>query len=65
VCSAILQKFINWWSETTLNYKMMVERYPTLKKEVGGLIPGCEISSLLDRELARWSTASGALAIAY
>jgi hypothetical protein len=44
---------------------MMVERYPTLKKEVGGLIPGCEISSLLDRELARWSTASGALAIAY
>jgi hypothetical protein len=24
---------------------MMVERYPNLKEEVGGLVPGCEISS--------------------
>jgi hypothetical protein len=39
----------------------MVERYPNLKKEVGGSIPDCEISSLLDRKLARWSTASCAL----
>ena len=40
------------WSETTLNYWMMVERYPNLKEEVGGSIPGCETSSLLDRNLA-------------
>jgi hypothetical protein len=31
----------------TLNYWMMVERYPNLKEEVGGSIPSCEISSLL------------------
>ena len=37
-------------SETTLNYWMMVERCPNLKEEVGGLIPGCEISSLLDKK---------------
>jgi hypothetical protein len=39
------------WYETTLNNWMMVERYyPNLKEEgVGGSIPGCEISSLLDR----------------
>jgi hypothetical protein len=24
------------WPETTLNYRMMVERYPNLKEEVGG-----------------------------
>jgi hypothetical protein len=29
----------------TLNYRM-VERYPNLKEEVGGLNPNCEISSL-------------------
>jgi hypothetical protein len=52
------------WSETTLNYWMMMERYPNLKEEVGGLIPGFEISSLLDKTLARWSTASCALALA-
>ena len=27
-------------------------RYPNLKEKVGGSIPGCEISSLLDRNLA-------------
>jgi hypothetical protein len=48
----------------TLNYWMMVERYPNPKKEVGGLISGCEISSLLDRKHARWSTASFALTLA-
>jgi hypothetical protein len=37
---------------------MMVERYPNLKEEVGGLIPGYEISSLFDGKLARRSTAS-------
>ena len=31
-----------------LNYRMMVEGYPNLKEEVGSLIPGCEISSLLE-----------------
>ena len=30
---------------------MMMERYPNLNEEVGGAIPGCEISSLLDRNL--------------
>jgi hypothetical protein len=29
----------------TLNYEMMVERYPNLKEEVGGSNPDCEISS--------------------
>ena len=41
---------------------MMVERYPNPKEEVGGSIPGHEISSLLDIKLARWSIASCALA---
>ena len=27
----------------------MMERCPNLKEEVGGSIPGCEISSLLDK----------------
>ena len=35
-----------------------------IKEEVGGLIPDCEISSLLDRKLVRWSIASCALALA-
>jgi hypothetical protein len=48
----------------TLNYRMMVERYPNFKDEVGGSIPGCEISSLLDKILVRWSIASYALALA-
>jgi hypothetical protein len=52
------------WSETTLNYRMMVERYPNLKEEVGNSNPGCEISSLHDGKLARWSIASYALALA-
>jgi hypothetical protein len=43
---------------------MMVERYPNLKEEVGGLNPGCEISSLSDEILATWSIASCALALA-
>jgi hypothetical protein len=41
-----------------LNYQMMVQRYPNLKKEIDGLNPGCEISSLPDEKLAKWSTAS-------
>ena len=49
-------------SETTLNYWMMVERFPNLKEDVGGSMPGSEISSLLHRKLARWSTASCVLA---
>jgi hypothetical protein len=43
---------------------MMMETYLNLKEEVGNSIPGCEISSLLDGKLARWSTASCALALA-
>ena len=43
---------------------MMVERYPNLKEEVGGPIPGCEISSLFVRKLARGSIVSCALALA-
>ena len=39
-------------------YWVMVEGYPNLKEEVGGSNLGCEISSLLDGKLARWSTAS-------
>ena len=31
---------------------MMVERRPNLKEEVDGSIPGCEISSLLDKNLS-------------
>jgi hypothetical protein len=51
-------------SEMTLNYRMVVVRYPNLKKEVGGLIPDHEISCLLDGKFTRWSIASCALALA-
>lgn len=44
-------KSIRAWSETTLNYGMMVERYQYLKEEIGGPIPSCEISSLLWRRI--------------
>jgi hypothetical protein len=50
--------------EMTLNYMMMVERYPNLKEEVDGSMPGYEISSLLDRKLVGWSIASCALVLA-
>ena len=43
---------------------MMVDKYPNLKDEVGGSIPSYEISSLLDKILAKLSTASYALALA-
>ena len=43
---------------------MMVERCLNLKEEVAGSISGFEISSLLDKILARWSSASCALALA-
>jgi hypothetical protein len=39
------------WSEMTLNYRMMVERYPILKELVGGSNSNCEISSLPDGNL--------------
>ena len=48
------------WSETTLIYWMMVERYPNLKQE----IPGREVSSVIDRILVMCSIASCALALA-
>ena len=44
-----------------------MERYQNLKEEVDDSVPGYEISSLqtlLDGKLARWSTASCALALA-
>ena len=47
-----------------LNYYMMVKRYRNLKEEVGGSIPGCEIFSLLDIKLVRWSIDSYTLALA-
>jgi hypothetical protein len=31
---------------------MVTERYPNLKEEVGGPIPGCEISSILMENLS-------------
>ena len=30
----------NTWSETTLHYRMMAERYPNIKEEVGSSVPG-------------------------
>jgi hypothetical protein len=42
----------------------MVERYSNLKEEVGGSIPGCEISFMFDKIHVRWSTTSCALALA-
>jgi hypothetical protein len=38
----------------TLNYRIMVERYPNLKEEVGGSNPDCEISFYQMGKLARW-----------
>ena len=35
-----------------------MDKYPNLEEEVGGSIPGCEISSLLTKNVAMWSTAS-------
>jgi hypothetical protein len=43
---------------------MMVKRYPTIKEEVSSSIHGCEIPSLLDGKLARWSATSCALVLA-
>jgi hypothetical protein len=43
---------------------MILERYPNLKEEVGDLNPGCEIFSLPDGKLVKWSNASCALALA-
>jgi hypothetical protein len=61
------KSLISWsmsWSETTLNYRMMVERYPNLKEEVGSSIHDYEISSLPDGKLPRWSSTSCALTLA-
>jgi len=44
---------------------MMVERYPNLKEEVDSSNPSCESSSLHDENLARWSIAFFALAMAF
>jgi len=38
------------WSEMTLNYWRVVERYPKLNGVVGGPILVCEIFSLLDEK---------------
>ena len=48
----------------TLNFRMMVKRYPNLKEEVGSSNPGYEISSLPDEKLVKWSTTSCALVLA-
>ena len=42
-------EIVSSWSEMILTDWMVVEIYPNLKEEVGGLIHGCEISSLLDK----------------
>jgi hypothetical protein len=55
--------WVGSWSETTLNYRTMVERYPNLKEEVGDSNPDCEISSLHDEKFVRWSTASYTLTL--
>ena len=60
----VVLNFNRFLSETTLNYQMLMARYPNLKEEFDGSIPGCEISSLLDIKLVRWSTASCALTMA-
>ena len=41
----------------------LVERYPNLKEDVDGLIPNCEISSLLHRIFDKWSTVCYALVL--
>ena len=41
-----------------------MERYPNLKEEFGGSIPGCEISFQVDIKLTGWLIASCALALA-
>ena len=38
----------NIWSEMTLNYQMIMERYPNVKREVGGLNHDCEVFSILN-----------------
>ena len=43
---------VNSQFETTVNYWMMMERYPYLMQKVGGLIFGCEIPSLFDKDLS-------------
>jgi hypothetical protein len=43
----------------------LLEKYSIIKEVVGGSILSYEISSLRDGELARWSTASCALALEY
>ena len=40
-------------SEMTLNYWMMLERYPNLKEKVGDSISDCGISSLLDMKTCK------------
>jgi len=49
----LIIKVMILWSEMTLNCWMMMERYPNLKEEVGGLILSCEISSLLDGKICK------------
>ena len=51
------------WSETTLNYRLMVGRYPNLKEEVGSLILSYEISSMHDGKFTRWSFVSRTLTL--
>lgn len=49
---------VTWiWSKMTLNYRMIVERFPKSNGVVGGSIPGHEIASLRDGQLAKWSNA--------
>jgi hypothetical protein len=46
------------WSKMTLNYHIIMERYPKPNIVVGSSDPHCEINSLHDEKLARWSNTS-------
>jgi hypothetical protein len=45
-------------SEMTLNYWMIVERYPKRTEWLVVQLPAVKIISLVDEKLARWSSAS-------
>ena len=54
---------INFWRREDEDKRILVRDDPKLPEDVGGSIPNYEVSSLLDKNLARWSTASRALAL--
>ena len=65
LCTTETLRNARQWSEMTLNYQMMEERYPNLKEEVGGSNSVCEISFVPDGKLVKWSTTSCISVFAY